>query len=71
MCEGEQVQDHVGEQAVRAWLIIAAVFVGTAVVGLLGDWEGITRSAIIAGSIALFAGATEIAFGIVRVVAKK
>ncbi len=66
-----QVKDHVGQEAVRAWLIIAAVFVTTAVVGLLGDWDGLTRSAIIAGSTALFAGGAEIALSIARVLARR
>ena len=65
------MKDHAGQEAVRAWLVIAAVFVTVAVIGLLGDWDGLTRSAIIAGSTALFAGGAEIALGIVRVFARR
>lgn len=55
------MKDCVGQDAVRAWLVIATIFVVIGVVGLLGDWDGVTRSAIIGGSIALMAGLLAIA----------
>ena len=55
------MKESLGPDAVRAWLVIAAIFVTIGVIGLLGDWAGVTRSAIIGGSIALTAGLLAIA----------
>lgn len=56
-----------GREAVKAWLIIAAVFVVIAVVGLLADWDAVTRSGIIGSSIALVAGLLAITANVMRV----
>src|SRR5262245_39726350 len=64
---GKQVKDYLGQEAVRAWLIIAAIFVTFAVVGLLGEWDGLTRTAIIGASISLSAGLMAIAACLVRI----
>lgn len=50
------MKDYLGQEALRAWLIMATLFVLIAVLGLMADWDSLTRSAIIAGSIALFGG---------------
>lgn len=53
---GKQVKDYLGHEAVRAWLIMAAIFAALAAIGLWGEWDGLTRSGIIGGSTALMAG---------------
>jgi len=63
---GKQVKDYLGQEAVRAWLIIAAIFAAIAVLGLSMDWDGLTRSGIIGGSTALIAGLAAIAANVVR-----
>ena len=50
------MKDYLGQESVRAWLIIATVFVLLAILGLFAEWDGVTRSAIIACTIALLAG---------------
>lgn len=47
------MKDSVGQESVRAWLVMATLFVLLAVLGLLAEWDGLTRSAIIASSITL------------------
>jgi hypothetical protein len=64
---GKQVKDYLGHEAVRAWLIIATIFVTFSVIGLLGEWDGLTRTAIIGASIALSAGLMAIGACLVRI----
>jgi hypothetical protein len=60
------VKDYLGQEALRAWLIISAVFAAIAVCGLLFDWDGVTRSGIIGGSTSLLAGLAAIAANLMR-----
>jgi hypothetical protein len=58
---------YLGQDAVRAWLIIASIFLVIAVFGLLVDWDAVTRSGIIGSSIALAAGLLAIAASFMKV----
>lgn len=64
--EEEAVNEFMGEDSVRAWLVIAAIFVSIGVIGLLGNWEGVIRSAMIGGSTALMAGLVAIVLNSVK-----
>ena len=62
------MDEYLGEGAVKAWLVIAAVFTAIGVLGLLADWDGLTRSAIIGSSTALTAGLVALAVNVARIV---
>ena len=62
------MDECLGEGAVKAWLIIAAIFTSFGVIGLLGEWDGVTRSAIIGSATALTAGLIAIGANVARLV---
>ena len=60
------MKEYLGQESVRAWLIISAIFAAIAVLGLAAEWDGLTRSGIIGGSTALIAGLAAITANILR-----